>query len=407
MATKASAAIVWRELRNRWGVYLGVRMRGLGRRFRAGELAAEIAAIERRGRFAALWGFENLGYRYAESERRRGADPRELFDPRRTGALPERALPMLHAGVGLSLARYALARAAGSTTEAAKESAAPRPAEPSADPFPRSGRGAAPKPADPFLNPLAESADPSSDPFSGRDYGAAALAVVGLLEDISLSGQATAAVECLGLITRFFHPRRLVAVANRLAAEAPQAVEPFWHGVGRCVYFLPAEMMPHRCHWRRLLDRLSIEVPPGVPRTNALAGLAWALVLVNQRHPAILEELLRRHGTRLLVAARPASGNEAGAGDAFASGVASACAVRELISPGHAVTRTFLSHRPVDSAVAAVWDELVAGPGRWGLERLLPRLVAANRVSELCRYQPLETCGERRSSRGLSWVRIR
>lgn len=382
----------WRELLNRWSVYLEVRLRGLGRRFRPQDLVAEIERIERRDRFAALWGIENLGYRYAESERRRGADPLRLFDPVRVGELPARALPMLHAGVGLSLARRALAGAAES-------------ADPSADLFPpESADPSGGSPKSPALTGFSESADPSPEPFARGDgraesgHGAAAVRVARLLHELSHPGHWTAAVECLGLITRFFHPLRLPEVATRLAFDAPEVVAPFWHGVGRCHYFLPAEMLPRRGHWGRMLDRLEAEAPPGAARANAMAGWVWALVLVNQRHPAVVEQFLERHGSRLAADSAGGRGNEGRPRDAFASGVAAACAVRELTSPRHPVTGSFLAHRPGDPATAEAWREVVAEPGRWGIEVLLPRLASAGLVSELCRYHPPLRPGDRRSA---------
>lgn len=380
MTGKAAA---WRELRNRWGVYAEVRVRGLGRRFGPRDLAPEIERIERRNRFAALWGIENLGYRYAESERRRGEDPRRLFAVERIGELPERALPMLHAGAGLSLFRHALGRVTSQRTESSPESADPSGAS-SESPV-ATGDLTSPESADPFRR-------------EAVGHGESAVAVARFLRETSRPGHVTAAVECLGLITRFFHPNRVREVAESLAGHARWAVEPFWHGLGRCQYFLPAEMLPRRRHWRRMLDRVEREAPPVAPRANALAGLAWALVLVNQRHPAVLEAFLGRHGDRLDAGWRDDAGNEATARGAFASGVATACAVREQTSPGHPVGERFLSHRPASPALARRWRELVVEPARWGIGELLPRLAAEGRVSDLCRYHPPFQPGKRRSA---------
>lgn len=320
-----------RELLARWWAHATVRWCGHLPPVPAGELARRVERLGDHSRWGALWRLEALGYRYAGHEQRRGADLADLLAPSRVGALPATALPLLHAGAGLALFHRRLAALA---------------------------------------------ADEPAMPTVAR--------TVALCRSFSHPGLAPAALEVLGLAVRYFHPRRVTEVAAGLEPFGDELGGYFWHGVGRCLYFLPG-------HLGRFdgpgaaLARLPEEVPPGVPRKHALAGLVWAVVLVNMRRPQVLEAMLRRHGR---TQGRPADGNDPAADDAFEYGVASALAVRVAISPRYPeIVERFLDHRPAPE-VARAWRRRVAEPGHRGVHRLLPALQAAGRVGELCRYLP-------------------
>lgn len=320
-----------RELLARWWAYATVRWCEHLPPVPAAELARRVERLGDHSRWGALWRLEALGYRHARGELRRGADLAGLLAPSRVGPLPATALPLLYAGAGLALFHRRLAALA---------------------------------------------ADEPAMPAVAR--------TVALCRRFAHPGLAPAALEPLGLAVRYFQPPRVAEVAAGLEPFGEALGGYFWHGVGRCLYFLPG-------HLGRLdgpgaaLARLAEEVPPGPPRKHALAGLVFAVVLVNMRRPQVLEAMLRRHGR---TEGRPAEGNEATADDAFEYGVASALAARVAVSAGHPdIVRRFLDHRPA-SDVAPAWRHRVTEPGRRGVHELLPALHAAGRVGELCRYLP-------------------
>ena len=101
-------------------------------------------------------------------------------------------------------------------------------------------------------------------------------------------GHAGLAVEALGLTARHLDPQRVAALAELLRSTAPELAELFWHGVGRGLYFAPTHLPPWTGAARRAFAKAWSE-PPDLPgRANATAGLAWALTLVNVRHPEVV-----------------------------------------------------------------------------------------------------------------------
>ena len=103
------------------------------------------------------------------------------------------------------------------------------------------------------------------------------------------------AFEALGLVIRTLHPHLLRRVDRMLAAIDPELVDFYWHGVGRALYFLPLHLLPGLSPTRRALEKARREPPHETGRRNALAGLAWAITLVNFRHPEVLQSLLDDH----------------------------------------------------------------------------------------------------------------
>ena len=85
----------------------------------------------------------------------------------------------------------------------------------------------------------------------------------------------------------------MVRIVDRgLSAIDPDIVGYFWHGVGRGLYFLPINALPCSSSTWRAVEMAHEEAPHTLGRLNALGGLAWAVTLVNIRHPAILEAFL-------------------------------------------------------------------------------------------------------------------
>jgi hypothetical protein len=289
--------------------------------------------------FPALWVIEGLGHDYAYGAWQQGAAPRHLLTGEAARRLPEASLLMLHAGIGLGIAEYLLGGLRRDTP----------PAE--------------------LHRVIAE--------------------ILALCRTNSLEGFLGPALESLGLVTRTFHPELVEAVDQTLRQIAPDAVGFFWHGVGRAIYFLAINFLP--CSDWQTFDMARRESPDELARLNAFAGLAWAFVLVNQRQPSVLVDvLLRRHGREL---ARDG---------AFANGVASSVIMRFDTTPGAPFIANFCGYQPAleDRQLAEVWDGLVRIPCRQALERFYPVLKAANRLGEVFQYQMLPDLAHRLSAEG-------
>lgn len=198
---------------------------------------------------------------------------------------------------------------------------------------------------------------------------------LGLCMDNSLPGYARAAFEGLGFVARNLHSRAVPEIDRQLARNAPGLVGCFWHGVGRGLYFSPVHAAPGSTG--AALAAAASEPPHEEGRRNAIAGLVWAVTLVNLRHPEILEGFLARH-------ARQAAG-------ALADGVSSAVAVWcDAAGPGEVHLRAFLDHQPGDPAAGETWRRLVVEPCRRAMRRQ-PDLRASRRLEELfqCRLNGL------------------
>lgn len=232
-------ALGYRELTNKLEVFTLVKH---ARRFIGTDLASEdqmphlVDVAYLLPPFLRLWAVEGLGHDYADWARAHGGGTRLLTA---AGALPDRALLMLHAGLGLSIGDAVLR---GST--------------------PFDDAGSVPVTVEAFRDECERSSRP---------------------------GYAGCAYESLGLVTRTLHPPLVAAVDRALTAAAPDLRPYFWHGVGRALYFSPLEFLPGvSSPWARLES----EPPDAEARLNATAGLAWATALVNVREPEIVAALL-------------------------------------------------------------------------------------------------------------------
>jgi hypothetical protein len=281
------------------------------------------------GAFYALWALEGLGRDYGDSFWRQRAVPHRILSPAAARGLPPGSLLMLHAGIGLSFAQHALAALRWNT------------------------------PPGEISRMVAEA--------------------VLLDRENSLPGYAGAAYESLGLVTRSMHPTMVAAVDRAVREVAPEVRGYFWHGVGRALYFWLFNFLP--CSDWQIFRMAAREAPDEAARLNACAGAAWAFVLVNQRQPRVLADLVvKPHGREL---ARDGS---------FANGVASAIVVRRATTPDAPFIASFCGYRPNggDSGTAALWDDLVGLPGRRAVDVYHPWLQRHGRLGEVFQYQDLE-----------------
>ncbi|HEY4597048.1 MAG TPA: hypothetical protein VIJ02_11645 [Thermoanaerobaculia bacterium] len=291
--------------------------------FPLAELLARAYAL---GPFRALWAVEGLGKEYGDSFWHQGIVPRGILSDERTSGLPGRSLTMLDAGIGLSFAQYLL------------DGTSPR-------------------------TPPAELAATVSE-------------IVRLGRDNARPGYLGAAWESLGLVTRTFHPDLVTSVDRILRATAPEVLGYYWHGVGRAVYFAPINFLPGS---DGLLFEMAMREAPDEPaRLSALAGVAWAYVLVAQRNPEILASLvLDPYGDAL--ARTPA----------FANGVASSVMMRFDTTPGAPFIESFLQYRPASPRLVALWDRLVRIPGETALAVYYPVIKQHNRLGDIFEYRDL------------------
>jgi hypothetical protein len=207
-----------------------------------------------------------------------------------------------------------------------------------------------------------------------------------LCRENSQDGYRGAALEALGLVVYRFHRDLVGALDAALADADPDLPAYYWHGVGRAIYLSSEYVLP----WQPIdWPTVARIAPDGPGQRNVIAGLAWALTLINMRHPRVMEGVLRRHGAAL------------SEGDAFADGVTSSVAVRYDITPGAEFLGEFCQHgeRIGRPDLAALWDRLVARPCRDVVERVHPNLTRARRLDRVFCYR-CAAGGDRRGGGG-------
>jgi hypothetical protein len=81
-------------------------------------------------------------------------------------------------------------------------------------------------------------------------------------------------------------------VAEELRRRNDELTRYFWHGVGRSSYFA-YEYLPPCCDL--IIDQAAADAASEVERSNFVAGLAWAVTLVNLRNPDLIDFVFHRH----------------------------------------------------------------------------------------------------------------
>lgn len=249
---------------------------------------------------ASMWATEGFGYLQAQNAWAAGDEPRGLLTGAAADGLPTRVLLALEAGVCLSLASHLVATLPEATGCHTVRATVER-----------------------YLE-LARS-------NAGADVG-------------------PVAANAFGVATRSFAPQHVREVERQLTEELRP---PFWHGVGRGLYFSYPRALSRGPRWPGI-DLALREAPDSRSQLDAVAGFCWPLTLLSLHDPAILESFLRHHGDTF-------------AGDgALAAGIASALLVRYGWAGRDAVLLSFLRHRP-RSAVAGLWEACVRRPSKSAL----------------------------------------
>jgi hypothetical protein len=267
------------------------------------DLAGLVERAYSLGAYPDLWAVEGLGHVYADRYWERGEGFQDILGNDRARGIPKSSLTMLHAGVGLSLARH-----------------------------------------------LLQGATPYDAPEQLRDR---ACAFLRCCHENSRPGYEGAAIESLGLVTRTWHAQLVPPIDAALSEIDPRARDHFWHGAGRALYFHPLYIVPGAFSpWRAIDD----EPPDPMARLNMKAGLAWATVLVNCRQPDILMQVIRERG--LALAADDAFASGAAAAIVMASDVTPSDEFIEALCaypPG------------AHGDAANLWASLIGDPCRAGL----------------------------------------
>lgn len=184
--------------------------------------------------------------------------------------------------------------------------------------------------------------------------------------DGSAPGLAEVAFETLGLVARTLRPTWIPALDEELTGEPREL---FWHGVGRGLYLAPSHALP----WtsvRRALSEARRLPPDAVGLRNVLAGLGWAMTLVNVRHPEVVATMLAEIAPE---AVRP-----------WGSGAVGALLLWNVWS-GPGALASWLGDGPGPAGRDGSWRRLIAEPVERARADLLPRLLEGEGWGDLFR----------------------
>lgn len=286
-------------------------------------LELQVEQCYSKGDYPALWHVEGLGERYAKAHM---ADDREVRDLLTSGpgaALPEKTQLMMHAGIGIAFAKREV--------------------------------------------------DTLTPWSSNSEVREALQRFLDLVRQNSMPGYEGAALESLGLVTRTWYPQLVDLISNRLLALDADAVEYFWHGAGRAMYFSPMTMLPGLSPW----EAANQEPPDETAKLNARAGVAWAFTIVNVRQPAIAAHFLRHKADRI-------SGNEA-----YTNGVYSALIMAGDMVPGHEYVSEFCQYQPDDTEGVQAWSNHIGQDVKDRVDHYRQVLKAHHTLDEIFRYHAL------------------
>lgn len=280
--------------------------------------------------YSSLWALEGLGRLYGTSYLNAGVEPVGILRKGTAPPLPESAMLVLHAGVGLSFAKVLLDRIGDSASK-------------------------------PEVRDTVER-------------------IIGLCRANAEEGYLLGSLEALGLVVRVFHPQLLESVVDAIDDFAPEVIGVFWHGVGRAVYFVPINFLPFST-WDTIETARRLGGGDRMIRDNTISGAVSAMVMVNVRSPEVVAHLvIDPHGGKLL--------DEPG----FTHGVATSIIMRQITTPGAPFIRGFFEYSPTCASKKFTerWDKLVRTPGRRGLEFHTPGLKSQNKIDLICEFGDLD-----------------
>jgi hypothetical protein len=199
-------------------------------------------------------------------------------------------------------------------------------------------------------------------------------------------GWEDACIEPIGLVVRCLYPHLLIPASAAMEAVSPDCRKLFWHGVGRSLYFVPTNFLPIPGAKERMVRGAAAEGSRPDDRRQALAGLAWAVAMVNLPRPGAIRSLI------------PIC-SELRIKSEFTNGLISALLAWRHMAPGDArYLRPYTQPLPAHDPKKVLLDSWIGTPARQALECLYPGLESRNRIPALytCRtYEELrELSGE-------------
>ncbi|HTM50640.1 MAG TPA: hypothetical protein VL285_18225 [Bryobacteraceae bacterium] len=284
------------------------------------------------GDFENIWCVEGLGHAYSQRTWSGREDAEGILFEGQAVHIPEKALTMMHAGLGLCLAES-----------------------------------------------LMKQLTPDS---SAQETDRVLKTFIKLCRNNSRPGYTGCALESLGLVTRCFNYPMVDPVQRALANLDENAWEFFWRGAGRALYFSPGHMLqPLYSPW--------IAAEQEAPNERALkilkAGIVWPTNIVNMRHPEIFEDFIRRYG--------PAEENEGTIHHGVAASTAMAMditpnhpVVRSYLD---------YEPSSADPEVRRLWAKLVREPVFNAVNRYQPILKKHKMMDQVFRFQDLDALVDR------------
>jgi hypothetical protein len=288
------------------------------------------------GDFENIWTVEGLGHVYSQRtwilRHNVSEDATGLMIDGQAECLTEKSLCMMHAGLGLCLAESVIKQITLTSSE--------------------------------------------------KEVERVLRAYIKLCKDNSRPGYAGAALESLGLVTRTFNYPLLDIVQRVLADTDREAWEYFWRGAGRGLLFSPGHIaQPVFSPW----ITAELEAPNEYAFNSLKAGLTWATNVVNMRHPAIMEDVIKRHG-----AAEEKTGS-------IRHGVAASTTMAIATTPDHPVVKQYLEYKPQSQnpRIHELWEKLVREPAYRAVYRYQPILARNNQLEAVFRFQDLDALVDR------------
>jgi hypothetical protein len=288
------------------------------------------------GQFEALWAIEGVGKDLAEWNMERNENPEGILTNTHLDDKWDGAWLMLHAGIGLGFAKHYMERLKSN--------------------------------------------------FGYEDIKHVVVRTVDLCRANSRPGYYGAAIESLGLVTRFLQNAAFCRkVHQALTEHAPDSVGFYWRGVGRSVYFHPINFMPGFLRPCRAIGMCEAEAPNLEMKETMMSGVAWPLTIVNMTHPQVMEFALANHDDFF-------SGSPG-----FFNGVVSTIVMRQDTTPGFPLIKQFMNHKPdpKNRTLCGLWNSKIKGSLETALDTIYPILKKHHHLDQVFRYQSLPALAAR------------